>query len=661
MNVCCVSSSRASSSPALDGWRRALGADTRSFEDLCALLVALSPAESFPYDLVLFAISPASLSWAAPLRRLLERCPGVVLAALLEGPLPARRPELARYRAALVAADLVVASQYSLCRELSAKLGLLATDIEPPWLCARPSAYEQPAERFRSGATSTGRPALAVVSTEGCSHGWLLQRLGVAAYAWALLRYRIRFHTAQDDPAEIANSELVYLPQAINDGGALAAYCAELGALLVAPREYDPARFCFPFTLFGAEPGRERKLLLWLLGAPDMLQFFREHAAHRARQLSDGDRRLQLGRALQQRFPGFSCPSDAQRPSLLEQIRHVSGPTELSYGKDECVVVCLVRNGGEHTPSFLTHYRGLGVRHFFFVDNGSDDGSRALLQAQPDATVYTSSLPHKHYENELRRLIIERHCQNRWCLNVDIDELFDYPGSEQLPLGGLLGYLTTQGAIAMVAYLLDMFAPETVFGQAQALDLKSAYPCYDLSDVHKTGYFADEVVNFCDANELKEAAIGCYFGGIRSRLFGSGARSKFLLTKHPLIFLDGVLRPVVHPHYSNRARVADVTGALYHYKLTPGFKAKVEESVVSERYVKLAQHQYDEYQRQLAKRASLVIDTPGRRQLHDAWQLVDEGFLHASSAFRDWLQRAQGAAPAVSSRAPAPSVLERHV
>ncbi len=636
MKVCCVAPPPRSPSPALDGWQRALGADRKTFNALCGLAVSLSPLEEFPYDLVLVALSPESVSWLAPLRHLLEHRPGALVVACVDAALPGAARELEPYRRALTSAHLVIASQFSLAEEVSAKVGVRAVDVNPPWLETSPQAYAL-GPRAR-----TGRPTLSVVTPRAASHWQLARELGVAAYAWLRLRYRITFHAPTEDARRVAESELVYLSEPLEDGGALAAHCAEQGALLLAPRRYDPARFCFPFSVFGPEPGRAGALALWLLSEPRTAAFFREHAAHRARQLSDGDRSLQLSRAIQQQFPRFR---GGGAPSLLEQIRHVSGPQSFEYDEDECVVVCLVRNGGEHLPSFLEHYRALGVARFVFVDNGSDDGSRALLESQPDATVYEASLPHKHYENELRRLIIERHCQRRWCLSVDIDELFDFPGSEQLSLSELLRYLRLRGATALPSYLLDMFARENVFGAARAVDLKSEYPCYDVSDVEKVGYLAPEVAAFCDQNQLSDPEIGCYFGGIRKRVFGGSQRAQFLLTKHPLIFLDGVLQPSVHPHYSNRARVADVTGVLQHYKLTPSFKAKASESVRSGRYVEFAQRQYDEYHRQVSDRASLIIDTPGRTQLRSAWQLVDDGFLRVSASFRDYLAQSRAGAP----------------
>ena len=49
---------------------------------------------------------------------------------------------------------------------------------------------------------------------------------------------------------------------------------------------------------------------------------------------------------------------------------------------DDILAMATVRNEVVRLPFFLDHYRKLGVGHFLFVDNGSDDGTRAYLEGQ---------------------------------------------------------------------------------------------------------------------------------------------------------------------------------------------------------------------------------------------------------------------------------------
>ena len=43
---------------------------------------------------------------------------------------------------------------------------------------------------------------------------------------------------------------------------------------------------------------------------------------------------------------------------------------------DSILLLCTLRNERIRLPYFLRYYRDLGINHFLFVDNGSDDGSR---------------------------------------------------------------------------------------------------------------------------------------------------------------------------------------------------------------------------------------------------------------------------------------------
>jgi len=625
--------------------------------------------EPLPFDLVWIDLTGPVLSRVGEAAALLSAQPGCKLVLHLAGPLPDDEAEFVPWRAALELGDLVLTSTRRLCLEVRRRTVAPAHELLPPgrddvsgWASGDGSPVR---------ASNGGGRSLAVVSAARPSALRLLRELGILAYASVWLGGRVRWLDPAASAAErevvLRQSALVYLPAPLEDGGELALDCARLGAILIAPLDYDGARASFPYTSFDEEQrGRRGLLLLWLFTSSDFCEFFRENARHGARWLADENRRVQLARRLEYRFPEhrYALPQ-GRAPSLLDQIRHRHGPLEVSCEATECLLVCLVRNGEEHIPAFLAHYRALGVRHFFFIDNGSDDATLPLLEAQPDATTYATALPHKHYEREIRRLVIERHCRGSWCLNVDIDELFDYPRSSELGLSGLLAYLSERKATAMAGYMLDMYAKENSFGGAGPLELRSAYPYYDISNIQRAGYHTHQIKGFCDRNVLADAGVECYFGGIRKTLFGSRTGEDYLLTKHPLIFLDGELEPVTHPHYSNSARVADVTCVLYHYKFTPSFKAKVEESRASKRYVKFAQGQYDQYQKHIGETASLVIDTPGTRRLGDVGELVDQGFLRASAAFDAYVQsvtRAEGEKPGprgsgarVASRATAPA------
>ena len=135
--------------------------------------------------------------------------------------------------------------------------------------------------------------------------------------------------------------------------------------------------------------------------------------------------------------------TEPERTEDLEsRIKHVHGPEEVAYGPEELVVVCLMRDGRPYLKSFIEHYFSLGVKHIFFLDNGSTDGTIPVARSYENVTVLQTDLPFKDHKFFLKRYVITRFGKGRWVLYVDIDELFDYPYSDVVGLGSFLRYLT---------------------------------------------------------------------------------------------------------------------------------------------------------------------------------------------------------------------------
>src|SRR5215212_1286320 len=203
-------------------------------------------------------------------------------------------------------------------------------------------------------------------------------------------------------------------------------------------------------------------------------------------------------------------------------IEHLYGPEEVPYEEDELVLLCLMRNGRPYVKSFVEHYTSLGVKHLFFLDNGSTDGTVEALKGYDNVTVLQTMLPFKRYQVSMRQYLIERFGKKgRWCLYADIDELFDYPYSDMVSLGSLLRYLKSNSYTAVVAQMLDMFPEEPLSGSASnPLDepLKQRHRFYDISNVKKMSI--KEHPRTTDTNNTYQSDdIEFYSGGIRPSIF----------------------------------------------------------------------------------------------------------------------------------------------
>ena len=132
--------------------------------------------------------------------------------------------------------------------------------------------------------------------------------------------------------------------------------------------------------------------------------------------------------------------------------------------KDEIRAFMTVRDEISRLPHTIEHHRKLGVTRFFVVDNGSHDGCKEFLMAQPDCHVFATANSHSEsgYGAEWWNALLNEYGADHWCLTVDADEWFVYPGYENRPLTELAAYLEGSEAQGMFAFLLDMYGSGTI-------------------------------------------------------------------------------------------------------------------------------------------------------------------------------------------------------
>src|SRR5215218_7206143 len=311
-----------------------------------------------------------------------------------------------------------------------------------------------------------------------------------------------------------------------------------------------------------------------------------------------------------------------------DSIEHLYGPEEVPYEEDELVLVCLVRNGRPYIKSFVEHHASMGIKHLFFLDNGSTDGTVEALKEYENVTVLHTTLPFKRYQVSMRQYLIERFGKKgRWCLCVDIDELFDYPYSDVVRLGSLLGYLNERSYTAVVAQMLDMFPDEALSGSASSPDepLKERHRFYDISNIQTKGIKEHGRNNIYESDDIEY-----FLGAIRSTLFGT----KVYLTRFALMFSDGRLKPFAGSgHRVDNARVADLTCVYLHYKfLDEHFHNKVASAVREENYP-YNSSQYKKYLEVLEKNPGLLVKGEGARELRSVNELVENHFLVVSEEY----------------------------
>jgi glycosyl transferase family 2 len=319
---------------------------------------------------------------------------------------------------------------------------------------------------------------------------------------------------------------------------------------------------------------------------------------------------------------------------LHGSIEHLHGPSEIPYAEDELVVVCLVRDGRPYVKSFIEHYFSLGVKHIVFLDNDSSDSTVPATCRYDNVTVLQTKLPFKHYDLLMKQYLISRFGRRgRWCLYVDIDELFDYPYSEVVGLDSFLRYLTSKSYTAVMAHMLDMFPEKPLSSDRPSnLDepLKEVHRFYDITDVTRKSLKENPRHLLRFNNTYESHVMEQFRGGIRQTVFGADHN----LTKQPLVFLDGKIKPM-HENikWVNNARVADLTCVLLHYKFLDWyFHALTTRNVREEQYSR-GSVRYKKYLVGLGKRPSLQGKRETAREMKSVNELLEDQFLVVSEDY----------------------------
>lgn len=125
----------------------------------------------------------------------------------------------------------------------------------------------------------------------------------------------------------------------------------------------------------------------------------------------------------------------------------------------DILLFCTCRNESIRLPYFLKYYRDLGVDHFLFVDNASEDDSAAYLAAQPDVSLWTTDARYgkARFGVDWLTWLQMRYAHGHWTLTVDVDEFFVFPFCDTRPVRALTDWLDGSNIRSFGAVMLDMY------------------------------------------------------------------------------------------------------------------------------------------------------------------------------------------------------------
>lgn len=315
---------------------------------------------------------------------------------------------------------------------------------------------------------------------------------------------------------------------------------------------------------------------------------------------------------------------------VAASVSQIYGPKKVRLSPNEGIVTCVVKNGDFYLEAFVDHYTRKGFNHIFFLDNGSTDRTIELAQKYENVSICQSRLPIQAFQRVFKKYLAETSGEGGWVLDVDIDEFFDYPFSNVLGLAALLDYLNDHDYTAVMTQMLDMFSnqPLSYLAQRKSEDLRSIYRYYDISNIGKRAYYGSELVGIYGAgNHVPVQALQLYYGGIRKTLYENNC----LLTKHSLFRLGHNVDPFLHVHFVNNARLADITCALLHYKLTSN---AIETALQNKEHFSTNSKGYSDFIDVLTSHSDYMIKRDTAEEFRSVNQLLDNQFLFASGRYR---------------------------
>jgi hypothetical protein len=270
----------------------------------------------------------------------------------------------------------------------------------------------------------------------------------------------------------------------------------------------------------------------------------------------------------------------------------------------DILVFSTLRNERKRLPYFLRYYRNLGVNHFFFVDNGSDDGSREYLAEQPDASVWTTNSSYKRsrFGVDWLNFLQIKYAHGHWTLVVDPDEFFVYPFCDTRPMRALTDWLDASSIKSFSAMLLDMYPK----GPFDALPYAEGQNPFEIAQYFDSG-------NYTISRNFKYGNLWIQ-GGPRARLFFADApESAPALNKIPLVKWDREYAYVSSTHMllpRGLNLVFDewggekASGCLLHAKFLDTFPQKAEEEMDRKQHYANSL-EYRAYQLAIAKEPDL--------------------------------------------------------
>ncbi|QER41307.1 glycosyltransferase family 2 protein [Thermodesulfobacterium sp. TA1] len=264
-------------------------------------------------------------------------------------------------------------------------------------------------------------------------------------------------------------------------------------------------------------------------------------------------------------------------------------------------LIAVVRNEKSIIHHFLNHYRKLGIKAFFIVDNLSDDGTREYLLEQPDVVLFSTDMPykHSHYGVLWQQAIMSNFSRGKWVLLVDADEFLIYEDWKTKSISQFIKEMEEGGYECLRADLIEFYPKK-------------------LEDADFEKFAPFDVCKYYD----KEPFIFTFYGGsfdtkvstvssLRYRLASDVANlHDFTASKFPLFKYKPWIRLSEGIHFIGGVpsyKILEFKAVLAHFKFNNKFPEKVKTEVIRKQHFEEAR-EYKKYLIALSKGEDILYD-----------------------------------------------------
>ncbi|MFN3613058.1 MAG: glycosyltransferase family 2 protein [Rubrimonas sp.] len=213
---------------------------------------------------------------------------------------------------------------------------------------------------------------------------------------------------------------------------------------------------------------------------------------------------------------GFDDALDPASDAAFLEAFDLEAPPAVEPGAVTAVVLC--HNEALRLPHFLAHHKAAGVTRFLIVDNGSDDGSAGIMDADPAVTRLPSRKSYAVFKSRWRHVLADRYLVGRWVLFPDVDELFVHPGWPEESLPDYCARVEAAGFDCLFTTMVDMYPS----GPLSACRYEPGTPFLDAADHFDAGNCRMTATPAKILRRWPTPPVQV-FGGARERRFHAGA------------------------------------------------------------------------------------------------------------------------------------------